>query len=482
VADSTRQLPQPSAAGGSRERLIAVVLGVIAGVVALQSAALDVRWVVIPLAGLFGGLFVMMLPDKERMLTAAFFLSLQANLSLRLMHGRAGSAGLAFPLTVVIGMAILGLYMLRGEFKHKRTWCWGGPMIVPICLYFGTLFVSLLTTSERFVGVCQLLLECQIYFVFLMTLNYIEDESDLVRVLKLLLMTLAMQSVVYYIQSALGITFTLTGRVIEQGEIARPGGTVSTVPAEFASFIIPLLTVAISLYLCRGRIINRTLLLGIVILGGGAIALTYTRAAWCSLLIGGAWVVFMGHRRRLLRPGAFAYVMAAVIAGTVIGGPLVAQRLAQSPLEESYDERKALMEMSYHVIGARPLTGVGPGAYGHTYKRYIPPELDDSWMFVVHNNYLRRTAESGIPGGIAFVFLLYSGIRLSLALTRSRRSISRALALGAGAGIVGLCFEMYWDTWQAFPYNAMLWLIFGLLVAAVKIEPDDPATTEAADS
>lgn len=468
--------------GGSRERLLAVALGVIAGVLALQSAALDVRWVVIPLAGLFGGLFVMMLPDKERMLTAAFFLSLQGNLSLRLMHGRAGSAGLAFPLTVVIGMIILGMYLLRGEFKLKRAWCWGGPMVVPICLYLGTLLLSLLTTSERFVGICQLLLECQIYFVFLVTLNYIEDESDLIRVVKLLLITLAMQSVVYYIQSALGITFTLTGQVIEQGEIARPGGTVSTVPAEFASFVIPLLTIAMSLYLCRGRIINRRLLMGVVVLGSGAIALTYTRAAWCSLLIGGAWVVFFGNRRRLLRPGALAYVLAAAIAGAAIGAPLIAQRLAQSPLEESYDERKALMDMSFHVIAARPLTGVGPGAYGHTYKRYIPPELDDSWMFVVHNNYLRRTAESGIPGGIAFVFLLYSGIRLSLALTRSRRSLSRAIGLGAGAGIAGLCFEMYWDTWQAFPYNAMLWLIFGLLVAAVKIEPDDSAATEVADS
>ena len=56
-------------------------------------------------------------------------------------------------------------------------------------------------------------------------------------------------------------------------------------------------------------------------------------------------------------------------------------------------------------------------------------------------------------------------------LTRSRLALTRALGLGAGAGITALCFEMYWDTWQAFAYNAMLWLILGLLVAALRIEP-----------
>ena len=99
-------------------------------------------------------------------------------------------------------------------------------------------------------------------------------------------------------------------------------------------------------------------------------------------------------------------------------------------------------------------------------------------MFVVHNNYLRRTAENGIPGGIAFVLLLYSGLRLATALTRSRRSLTRSIGLGAGGGILALCFEMYWDTWQAFPYNAMLWLLLALLVAAVKIEPQTAETPE----
>jgi len=450
---------------------VPIALGVLAGVVALQTAALDLRWVVIPLAGLFGGLFVMMLPDKERLLTASFFLSLQANLSLRVLHGHAGSPGLVFPLTVVIGIALTAIQLWRGDFRHDRRWSWGGPMVVPIAAYFVTILLSLLTTSERFVGLCQLLVECQVYFVFLVALNYIRDEDDLGRVIRLLLITLAMQSLVYYVQSALGISFTLTGRIIDQGEIARPGGTVSTVPAEFASFIIPILTIAIALFMCRGRAINRSFVLGTVLLGAGAIALTYTRAAWCATVIGGLWVLLVGNSRRLLRPGAFGYALAAGAVAAVVAVPLVSQRLAQSPLDESYDERRVLMQMATHVIAAEPITGVGPGAYGHTYKRYLPPELDDAWMFVVHNNYLRRTAENGIPGGAAFVFLLFSGIRLATRLTRSRLALTRALGLGAGAGITALCFEMYWDTWQAFAYNAMLWLILGLLVAALRIEP-----------
>jgi O-antigen ligase len=81
-----------------------------------------------------------------------------------------------------------------------------------------------------------------------------------------------------------------------------------------------------------------------------------------------------------------------------------------------------------------------------------------------------RTAENGIPGGIAFVLLLVAAFRYAVKLTHSDLPSVRAIALAASAGISALAFEMYWDIWVGFTYNALLWFIFGLLCAAGTID------------
>jgi hypothetical protein len=45
-----------------------------------------------------------------------------------------------------------------------------------------------------------------------------------------------------------------------------------------------------------------------------------------------------------------------------------------------------------------------------------------------------------------------------------------ALGLGWTCGIVALCWEMYWDIWRGYTYNAMLWMMIGLMEVMLEIE------------
>jgi O-antigen ligase len=132
------------------------------------------------------------------------------------------------------------------------------------------------------------------------------------------------------------------------------------------------------------------------------------------------------------------------------------------------------MEMAYRVIAAHPIAGVGPGAYDQTYKSYLTPELAERWQWTVHNYYLLRTAETGIPGGLAFVALLVLALRQALRLMDSANRLLQPIALGWSAGIIALCFQLYWDMWTQFTPQAFLWFMLGTMAAAERIERSEP--------
>jgi O-antigen ligase len=180
--------------------------------------------------------------------------------------------------------------------------------------------------------------------------------------------------------------------------------------------------------------------------------------------------VILGYRRRVLSYRDLLLIVAFISLAAITAAPMIAARLQGAPLENSYNERSALWQMAINVIEAHPITGVGPGAYGQTYKAYLTPELAGKWQSLVHNHYLLRTAENGIPGGVAFVLLLVTAFRYAVKLTHSGAPTIRAIALAGSAGLLALSFEMFWDIWSGFSYNAMLWFILGLLGAAGTID------------
>jgi putative inorganic carbon (HCO3(-)) transporter len=145
---------------------------------------------------------------------------------------------------------------------------------------------------------------------------------------------------------------------------------------------------------------------------------------------------------------------------------MIERRLSDSPVDQAYEERAGLMRMAVRVIASQPLSGVGPGAYAYTYKTFLTPELREQWLATVHNAYLLRAAETGIPGGIALVLLLAAGLRQALRLTRARSQIIRITAIGWSAALIAVCWEMNWDIWRGFTYNALLWFLLGLMEAA----------------
>ncbi|MES2352835.1 MAG: O-antigen ligase family protein [Pseudomonadota bacterium] len=471
-----RQLYHRDNSSFSTAGLLTLIVGCLAGGSLVVIADADLRWlIVISLVAVFICL-ILAVPSREKFAWMSLVLSLQLlDPAVRLFYGGPRRDGLMFTLAFLIGLCVLFMYAVSGKFSRNYPFQWGGALKWPIVLLFATSAASLLHSHEKFIGVGTMLVQVELYVLYLIALNCVRSEEDLRTTLKWLFVTLGIQSIIYYVECIYGIYYiSPLGQIItaQESELKRPGGTISHNPFGFANFILLIMLILIAEFLpARAHGAAPRWYKGILIgMGVIALILTLSRSAWISFLVGGAWLVIIAYRRRILAYQKILYI--AIVAGVAafVAAPLIVLRLQSSPLQRSYDERFALMQMAINVIIHNPIFGVGPGAYEVSYKNYLTADLADKWLWTVHNHYLLRTAETGIPGGLAWILLIVMGIVQALRLSKSRRLPIRTLAIGCGAGIVAVAQQMYWDMWTHVVAQELFWFLLGLMGAAEVID------------
>ncbi len=450
---------------------LSAAAGVALGLACLRLAEMPDRWVGAAVLGSMAGVAVLAAPNPRRVLLFLFVFSLQLGLALYLTEPPpASSVGASWPTSIALPIASLtALGPLA--FGRGRTFRWGGGIVVCAALVGLTTAASILASPERLVGLSHLVVLAAYFVVFLAAANAVRDGRDLEFVHSVLLLSLALQSCICFVQTLLGGTFTAAGEWIAQGQqvLERHGGTAGPRPAAFSAFLLPLLLLAVSRFLAAppGAARRRNGLLAAA--GCAALALTFTRASWIAFALGLAYLLVAGARRRLLRWGNLAWLLTALLAVSLLLAPKILTRVSDDHRAD-LEERWVLVEMAWRVIQAHPLTGIGAGAYPYTFQEYLTPELADRWLWVVHNVYVLRAAETGLPGLAAWLLLLAVAFRQASPEGLGDSS-SRAFALGWRAGLLALAFEMLWDVSLGPAANSLLWFLCGLTVAARRIAP-----------
>jgi len=445
--------------------LVLGLAGLFAGFAALRLAEMPDRWVAAAVAGMLVLLGVLLAGRPRRAALFVFAFSLQTGLALYLTEPPpASSVGASWPNALALPLASLtGLVAL--VTARARPWRWGGSLGLCAGLLLLTTAFSLWSSPVRLIGVSHLALLASYYGIFLAAANAIRDDKDLQLVQRVLLLSLGAQSVIYLAQVAAGGTFTLTGEWIEQaGEVLpRYGGTVGTRPAAFSSFLVPLLLLAFSQSLSARTWWPSGLLAAA---GCAALALSYTRAAWIGFALGLLYLLAARARRGMLGRGKFCLLLGIPLAVSLALSPRLLTRAGQDHWA-ALEERWTLVQMALRVIQENPLTGVGAGAYPYVFRDYLNPELSDRWLFVVHNVYVLRAAETGLLGLAAL--LLFLGVAFRKACPeRMANPAASAMALGWRAGQVALAWEMLWDVSLGPAANALFWFLCGALPAARK--------------
>ena len=223
-----------------------------------------------------------------------------------------------------------------------------------------------------------------------------------------------------------------------------------------------------------------------IILAG--IVLTFTRAAWISvalvlpvLLV--AWGMARGGTARLLVPVSIVALVGLGIASTKIAEPLVGHaRTIVTTGNVSNLERLNRWMAAVEMAKARPLTGVGYGAYGEEYHDYRRKSIvtDQSLrMFGPHNELLRMLAETGWPGLVAAIWFVgvvaIAGVRT---FARDPQSSRGRLALALGCGLATYAIHSLFNSYLGIDkISVPFWVFVGMLsalAAAPRKTPQDP--------
>lgn len=157
---------------------------------------------------------------------------------------------------------------------------------------------------------------------------------------------------------------------------------------------------------------------------------------------------------------------AAIIAATPLGGRFrdffVIDVAALGSLE-----RIVAWKASLAMLADHPVVGIGYGAFGAVFPRYLPAGEAQPWA-QLHNDPLEMLVSGGIVGGLLLAWLAVAAIRRLASGHRSIAPGSRRLGnLGLLAGVASLTLHAFVDFNHQIPANALLFVA----AAAVAVPP-----------
>ena len=331
---------------------------------------------------------------------------------------------------------------------------------------------SVLVNHEHKAGMIFLSNELQYFLVYVAVINLVTNRHYAQIALAGIFLTTTTEAGVYFLQYFTHRTFTLMGDVVDHSGdlLQRHGGLVGTHPSALAEFMNLMTLPSLALFLAAPRSRFRRRAAVAAVLGSMAILLTLTRAAWIGFVLGAIVLVAISFRRGWLsRTAISAMAGAALVMVIIFIGPITGVFMKEH--EDDFDERYVLQLMALRVIEARPILGVGVGAYPMTFKNYaVSRDFDGYWAFTVHNHYMLRAAEAGIQGLIVMLWLFWRCWLLAWRATLLRSPVTSRMGLGVAAGMIAVFFQLYFDVGDASAPHFAFWFLLGMLEALRTLE------------
>lgn len=240
----------------------------------------------------------------------------------------------------------------------------------------------------------------------------------------------------------------------------RPFFSEHTIYGACLAFIIPMLVILVF----NARDFNlqgwRVLLLsGLTLLIIAGEFLSFSRAAWVSLAVAFVFRLLIFIRIRMWMiflvlsfAGIFAYQNSTAILETIkrnesvsnkggISDHLMSVTNVQS--DASNLERINRWKCAIRMAKLKPITGFGPGTYQFEYGRFQSrADLTRISTFRgtnghAHSEFFNAISETGIPGGIIYLAILFSVLGYGLrVIYNAKEKQERIIALGALLGLV----------------------------------------------
>jgi len=295
-----------------------------------------------------------------------------------------------------------------------------------------------------------LLKGAMLYFYLI---NNIRDESDFRIVVAGLVAGAVAEGAYMIAQYATGLNYTLKG---EFHGLRGPEGFRSAGFSGGADAACQMMSYALNIavayfYVAKKPSYRAVTFAGIACLVVGMLA-TKFRAAAATAAVGVMFLLIMGYLRRWI---SGVQIFKAAIGVILFVAALSPALIYRFQVGEYGEVRVPLMATAVRMARDNWLLGVGAGNYMFSVEKYLPYKLRESWVHVVHNEFLRMLSERGVLGALMYYTLVTT---VAVQFWRCRGSpdpliaaVSTALLTALVASIYGRFFGIYYQpVWYQF--------------------------------
>ncbi len=350
---------------------------------------------------------------------------------------------------------ILGLIK---TFKPART-----DLNLPIGVFILVGFLSTLTSVSLPLSLEGFFLKLfewiMLYFIVAETIN---SKKRLNRVLIVMFFSMALIAIDAIFQFITGTDFirhyATTGYRI-QASFGNPNS--------FAGWLVIMISLALSLAYFRTLVwfnkIIKPILWAITALLIFCLALTYTRGAWIAVILSLIFLAIFRSKRLLIFIVVILLIVPFIAPERIERRASTIFQLAEKKVMRSYLWREALS-----IVEDFPLLGCGLNTYATVGPYY---RITEETGVYPHNSYLHMAAESGLLGLGAFIWIMITLFRTSLAnLKRIDNRFHSAILIGLLTGLFGFLVHSFVDVnFYTLQLGNLMWFVMGLIVAVQKV-------------
>jgi O-antigen ligase len=213
-------------------------------------------------------------------------------------------------------------------------------------------------------------------------------------------------------------------------------------------------------------------LVGVFVLSGIALLLTFSRAAWLALISASALFILFLYRNNQI--AALRKLLLLIVTGVMVSVPFIWQNaryigvrlnwdesFSQVPQEiQALGERQLLNRAANEIFVENALTGVGLGASPHALlEKY--PQLPVYYQ-PAHFTLLDAAVETGLFGALFYALMIIAPWLL-IWLNRKRMDFSPEF-IGVSSLLLAVTVVGFFDyyTWLLVPGRLWQWLTWGL--------------------
>ena len=364
-----------------------------------------------------------------------------------------------------------------GWFKRVDAFrqSWGTPFDLPVILFLSILAVAAVLSIERTQSMITGLLYL-LFVLFFYLVSWVLSRENHASSLKAVVWALMLASVIL---SLFGLYQYVVGVPVEKSWVdekmftgleSRVFATLDNpnVLAEFFVFTIPL-SLAV-LWSSRNNI-TRLFIAGIIGLSVLCLVLTFSRGAWLGFALA-MLIFFLLKDRRAL----FLLLIMGVVGMFFLPESILARVASIGNLQESSTAyRLSIWAASLRIIADYWVSGIGPGlpTFAIVYPYY---SLAAGMAYHSHNLFLQLVVEMGIVGLGAFLWLMWTFVRVGLkGLRATEDPYLKNLLIGLLSGMAGFLLQGLTDyVWYSPRLILTFWLMLGLMAAAVR-QGDSPS-------